>query len=251
MTTVFSSYEQAPVREFAGRADGRTRSSRDFFARTAPPTFHIGPEAFMLTLPDHSTVRPHFHEVDQFQIIFGDNGGVYQRSPLPQITLHYADAYTTYGPFGDADGTFRFITLRSVVSTVLAYMPGDRDQKRMQGRRNKHVALDAALAGELTGERQTAVVIERDADQMAAAIVRTAPGCSVALDPSPNSGGRYLFVVNGGLDRQGDTLGRYSVGWTPAPEDDVQLGTASADGCDLLVMQMPHPPTNHVLAGAH
>ena len=75
----------------------------------------------------NGTLRAHFHPVDQFQILLGEEGSFYQRQPVPKFMLHYADAFATYGTemFLALIRRFAFFTLREIPSTGLYYMPDD------------------------------------------------------------------------------------------------------------------------------
>src|SRR5690348_13864030 len=55
------------------------------------------PQAFIAEMDANGTVKPHFHQVDQFQVLV-DGSGTLGRSPAPVIALHYADHHTAYGP---------------------------------------------------------------------------------------------------------------------------------------------------------
>ena len=59
--------------------------------------------------------------------------------------LHYADAYTTYGPFGTGEAPLQLFTLRRQASEITGFMPKDRDKLVRRGRRNLHVDLGPAM----------------------------------------------------------------------------------------------------------
>ena len=96
----------------------------------------------MVMLPPGYLGRAHFHEVDQFQVFFGGAGATYQRHEVPWAMLHYADAYTTYGPFQAGGSTLRFFTLRARPTLGTHYMPESRDKLVRRGRRTLHLALE-------------------------------------------------------------------------------------------------------------
>ena len=56
------------------------------------------------------------------------------------VMIHYADAYSTYGPFSSGDGELDYFTLRAVGDPVTAYMPGSRHLRApSRGRHFHHV----------------------------------------------------------------------------------------------------------------
>src|SRR4051794_15043347 len=88
-----------------------------------------GPQAFLVAMPPNNTGRAHFHASDQFQVFFpAEPGSVFQRTPMEKVFVHYADAYTVYGPFSSGQGGLEFFTLRAHGSDVTAYMPESREQ---------------------------------------------------------------------------------------------------------------------------
>src|SRR4051812_8766458 len=100
------------------------------------------PEGFMVRLPRESSVKAHFHRVDQFQLLFGAQGSWYQRTKWQGVLVHYADAYTTYGPFGAEAAPMDFFTLRARADGYVGYMPGARQDLVRRGRRNLHATIE-------------------------------------------------------------------------------------------------------------
>src|SRR5436189_5271805 len=90
------SLESATVREFHN-VFGETRLFYDVYAN------ELGPQAFLVRMRENNIVHPHFHNVDQFQLFFESPHASYQRTAISSILVHYADAFTTYGPFKPGD----------------------------------------------------------------------------------------------------------------------------------------------------
>jgi hypothetical protein len=210
-----------------------------------PRTDAPGPQGFLVEMPGPSTNMAHFHEVDQFQLFFGSDGGWYKRHPLPALTVHYTDAYSTYGPFGsNTSETFKFFTLRPVRSAVAGYMPGAREVLMSQGKlargrkRNysAEVTIDAALPA---GSSEHRMLIEREPDGLAAELISLGAG-SIADAPTKDfqSVGRYYYLVRGSIERDGSTYGVDSLGWAGSDERFPSLVAGSA-GCDVLALDFP------------
>jgi hypothetical protein len=209
-----------------------------------------GPQGFFVEMPGPCTNMAHFHEVDQFQLFFGGSSGWYKRHPLPALTVHYSDAYSTYGPFGSSsDETFRFLTLRPVRSAVAGYMPGARDLLMREGshllRRRRNYSVEVTLdRGLPAGESGEQILIDRESDGLAARLISLGPG-SVAHGPArdPGSVGRYYYVARGSIEREGTTFGVDSLGWLGSNDLPSPL-IAGSDGCDILALDFPsqgHP----------
>jgi hypothetical protein len=88
-----------------------------------------GPQIFLVDYPGEAgvAVRPHFHSVDQFQVFWrGDRVGRHEIRPR---TVHYADAYTSYGPIVDAGDGVTYMTVRARPDSGPKYMPESRSQR--------------------------------------------------------------------------------------------------------------------------
>jgi hypothetical protein len=241
--TVIAEPVGAEYRENIRLPAGRPLVRRMYFD---PPSGGTpGPQGFLVEMPGPCTNMAHFHEVDQFQLYFGSNGSWYKRHPLPALTVHYTDAYSTYGPFGSSnDETFRFLTLRPVRSGVAGYLPGARDllmreAKPTQRRRRNYeieVSLDGALAD---GETEQQTLIGRESDGLAAQLISLGPG-SAADGPTrdPRSAGRYYYVLRGSIETEGTTFGLDSLGWLGS-DDPVPTLVAGQAGCDILALDFP------------
>lgn len=216
--------------------------TRDYFGRYDEVA--SGPQAFMLDpFPPESTVGAHFHTTNQFQIFFPSSGAWYQRSPIDDVLLHYADAYTTYGPFGSGASPLTFLTLRQQASTMTGYMPGARSLLRQKPRR-RHIRVDlgsVSPAARPIGSSActlTALIEDQD-DGLSAHLVDAPPGAQGTVPgAAADGGGQYCCVISGALEIADRRCEELAVGWAD-PGSSATPFTASADGCRLLVMQFP------------
>ena len=78
------------------RATGRRQWRTQYIGER---THAIGdmPQAFLAEMGPHGKIVPHFHEVDQFQVLISGSGSL-GRTAFTAIALHYADHHTAYGP---------------------------------------------------------------------------------------------------------------------------------------------------------
>lgn len=92
-------------------------------------------------------LRPHYHEVDQFQVVL-DGSGRLGRHAIGAGTVHYSDAYTVYGPiFADAPDGLSYFTLRLDPAAGLNYMPESRVKGETRAGEHFTCAIDD-VAGE-------------------------------------------------------------------------------------------------------
>jgi hypothetical protein len=199
-----------------------------------------GPQAFMVTMAAGGRVPAHFHRVDQYQLLLGGGGASYKGTDLPArtLTVHYADAFSTYGPIeAGAEAPMEFYTLRAFTDMFTAYMPADRDKLPATRRhRNIHLTIqtgDGVAAGRPAREE---LIAETD-DGLAAWRAALAPGRPAQSRAAAGSG-QYCYLIAGSVLAAGKELGPRSLAWLPAgsPADGA---TAGPDGCDVLFLQFP------------
>jgi hypothetical protein len=205
---------------------------------------HGRAQAFLVEMAPGDTIGAHFHRVDQFQVFWGSDDATYQHRPIPKDTamVHYADAYTTYGPFSSGPSPLNFFTLRAVDDDVTAYMPGSRHLLARQGRRHhKHVvALDggAALA---PGEVRRSDLLPADSDGLAAHLIEAGSDASTVVSPS-FAGGQYCCVLAGEALVGGRTFGARSLAWLDPGNGGLDIETGSG-GCQVAILRFPDEPS--------
>jgi hypothetical protein len=205
-----------------------------------------GPQVYMNNVDPGITLSAHFHRIDQFQVFFGTDGARFQRKPIPAVFVHYADAFATYGPFSAApDAALLYATIRAQSDNYGGVMPGARGERPYLGRRH----LSAGVEGWDQANRPDAGAVETveifrpAADGLAARLVRLGAG---AVWSSPDAGatsGRAICVLDGELGAGGAPYGPRSVGWQ-SPADPSLVLRGGQDGCALLTLDFPHPPSN-------
>jgi len=106
------------------KREGGIGARRDYIG--APGSMATGTQAFLVERPyPNPRVAPHFHDIDQFQVIVAGDGRMGKKEVKP-ITFQYADTYTPYGPIVGRDDGISFFTLRAVASGGYFAMPGSK-----------------------------------------------------------------------------------------------------------------------------
>lgn len=221
-------FEETPLRQVHS---GEYRAQlRCYIGRVAE--IHEGPTVFYAEIPDAgSTVRSHFHDVDQFQIIVGGHGRFGAREVAP-LDFHYADAYSPYGPIVVPEGGLAYLTVRAGCATGYFPMPQSRQQQLARGGRN----LVGRFEVEGTG-RRTLLPTQEDGLQVVG--LRAAPGESVH-EMDADAGDQFLLVFDGSIEVGGCELGRLGVAWNAAGEPGLRF-QAGPEGAAVLLMQFPRP----------
>jgi hypothetical protein len=187
-------------------------------------------------------IPPHFHGVDQWQVII-DGGGRLGKHDATPVVVHYTDGYTPYGPIVAGDDGIGFYTLRVQAYAGVHVMPGSRSE--MLRRAGRALTLDAGLTPgrpDIDASADSVRPLVTEPDGVAAWSIRLAPGAKQA-GPSPaDGGGQYHIVVNGTWARDGEQLPPKSVAFAE-PGDAPAEYEAGPDGLELVVAQFPRVPT--------
>jgi hypothetical protein len=194
------------------------------------------PMAFLVEQDPGSVANAHYHQQDQFQVVVGGSGvmGTHEVGP---VTVHFAGAYTAYGPIRahPIEGVTYF-TLRNGFDPGARFMADARNRtalRHMKGRMHRE-----AVAGLLPDSSGAAAVLGPDADGMGAWRYRLAPH-ERAIGAEPSSGrGQYWVVLAGGMQLGSELLPARSCVFV-GPQATGFTAAAGQDGLDVLAMQFP------------
>jgi hypothetical protein len=205
----------------------------------SPGIINADPQAFLVTrLYPGAHIAPHFHDVDQYQVVVGGFCTMGKQA-APPVSFQYADAYTPYGPIkGEAQG-FAFFTLRPVASGGFFPMPGSR--ANMPGRAGRNIAahFDRSGPAPAAGECVEARLMDEQPDGVDARGYRLGAGARLA-GPASDGGGQYYVVCAGEVMHAGKVLPQWSLAHV-APDEAAPALTAGPDGADVLVLQFARP----------
>ena len=199
----------------------------------------LSPTAFLIEQPPNTTLLPHFHRQNQFQL-FVDGSGSIGRAALGPVTVHYAGAYTGYGPLLSGAQGIKYFTIRAVFESGFTPVAEARE-KMVRGPKRHANSLPvpplsrATLAALAQIEEQFLI---EPADGMGAQLTRLPPGAPLLPEALRGSEGQFLFVTAGSLLHGSDTLGRWdnlflSTGDAAPP---LRAGTG---GAEVVAMHIP------------
>ncbi len=216
-----------------------------FGPRYSTAALSPGPQSLMTQMCANETILPHFHGVPQFQI-FPSGSGVLGKTEVRPLMLQYKDHHTAYGPLAAGAHGLTFISLRNKTGDshpIYLSKPGYREKLKPSKRRN-WVSSNIALSTEAVLQFRKDIAWEpvydpaNIEDEMSAHVVRLGASMS-AMVPDPQiGGGTYLFVANGDLEIEGNSLPRWSMVFVEAGKDAVEM-RAGHKGLEALVMQFP------------
>lgn len=219
--------------------DGRESWVSRFF--TASAESPAQPVAFLVEKKAHAIVPPHFHEVNQFQVIV-EGSGMLGKQEVQPFTMHYTNGFTGYGPIRAAEDGIAFFTLRNRFDPGGArYFPEGRSFMKPAPRRHRlseHLAPSDPDTMRHRQQEKLETVIEPEADGLAAWFLRAVPG-TITHTPDPSQGGgQYLLVAGGTFSHDGVELPRLSCTYISSNAGPMPLAVGP-DGLEALIVQFP------------
>jgi hypothetical protein len=205
----------------------------------SPAEEAVSPQAFLVEQDPGTVIEPHFHLENEFQVMVAGSGSLGRHAVEP-VSVHYAGAHTGYGPITAGSDGLHYFTLRARMDSGAQFLPGARD--KMQRVPKRHLLgnpLRPSHAPELSARREPEVVsiLEPETDGIAAWMLRV-PAGRASTPPVHPGGGRFLVVIGGMLELNGERLPRLSTAFMSA-EESVPPLRAGSDGLEVLVLQFP------------
>jgi hypothetical protein len=203
----------------------------------SPPEDAVAPQAFLVEQDPGTVIEPHFHLENEFQVMVAGSGSLGRHAVEP-VRVHYAGAHTGYGPISAGRDGLHYFTLRARMDSGAQFLPGSRE--KMQRVPKRHLLGNPLRPSEpfqLKGEPEVVTIIEPQADGIAAWMLRVPAGRTSAAPLHPG-GGRFLVVIGGVFELNGERLPRLSSAFVSAQERVPPL-RAGSDGLELLVLQFP------------
>jgi hypothetical protein len=190
----------------------------------APPgRAAIYPMAFLVEQDPDAAVGAHYHQADQFQVIVGGSGRLGTHG-VAATAVHFAGAWSPYGPLTAGDEGLQYFTLRNAWDPGARYMefPDNRAALRALPRRHREAVGEIAATSDGLWTRNC---------QVAAGEGVNAP------DPA-SGGGQFWLVLSGSLRHDGRTLPPPSCVFVH-PEEGPLSAVAGADGLEAVAVQFP------------
>jgi hypothetical protein len=192
------------------------------------------PQAYLVEFGPGDELPPHFHTVDQFQVVVWGDGGIGKHA-ITGLTVHYADAYTPYGPVRIGAAGAGYYTLRSRPDSGAYRMPESRALLRRVPRRSLVWDLPE-LSAPASDAVSTEIGFPEQNDGVAASRLIAPPGVAVTGGDSPGGGGAFSIIVRGSGAIDGERLGLHSC-IHAAPDEPAPAIVAGDEGVQLLVLR--------------
>jgi hypothetical protein len=223
---------------------GRRREGRVQYIGGRVTQVAEGPQAYLVEMEPDTVIEPHFHQVDQFQIMVSGSGTL-GRNKLGPIAIHYADHSTAYGPINAGTYGLSFFTIRSRSDPSGIYLADPEHKKLLRPTRKRYFLSDAVLlstetALESRSERAVEnLMIDMDcSDGLGANMLRMGAGMKTTSADPRTTGGLYYLVVNGALELDGARYEPWSVVHATAADAPLAI-TAGSGGLEAVVLHFP------------
>lgn len=195
-------------------------------AGTPPASSALYPMAFLVEQDPGAVVGAHYHQADQFQVMVGGSGrlGIHD---VAASAIHFAGAWSPYGPVAAGRDGLQYFTLRNGWDTGARYMefPDNRAALRSMSRRHREAVGTITPAGDGLWTRCLDVA---------------AGDCLAGSDPA-SGGGQFWLVLAGSMRHDARTLSPRSCLFVH-PEEAPLTAVAGADGLKAMAMQFPRRP---------
>lgn len=207
------------------------------------------PTVFLVEQPPDYSVPTHFHRQNEFQVVVQGAGSM-GRHPIHPVTVHYAGAYTGYGPLASGPEGLFYFTLRPAFDAGPLYADRNRDQLLRGPKRQLHSAPYAPLAPDALARisvPETVEIIPEQADGIVCRRYLMPAGAEVRMPSPEGAGGQFVMVIAGSVLHGDVGLSRWET-LHVAPDEPAVTIRAGGQGAEVLLMQLA--PTEPVYRAA-
>lgn len=197
----------------------------------------LSPTIFMVEQPPGSQLPTHFHRQNEFQVVIRGSGSIGTHAVAP-ISVHYAGAYTGYGPVTAGEDGLTYFTIRPVFDTGAVLASEARTQMIRGPKRQAYARPYAIQSRQAQDSARSEVLISPEADGLYCGIESMPGGGQFQTECHLQSGGTFYLVLDGELDVAGEKLARWESAFLSAGEPSITLHAGDA-GATVLVMRSP------------
>ena len=228
--------EVRATRHLSGRAGQPPAWRTDFMA--PPPATRL-PQAFLIEYAPHRVLETHFHDADEFQIVI-DGHGLLGRQPVAPVLVHFARAYTAYGPIVAGSEGLVFLTVRAQRDSAGPQRLSERRDVLEQVVDRRPWRASAAASFDRQAAALETLPQLSAANGLCARSVVLGPGAGVHLDAVAGDG-RFVVVLEGAIVQSGAALPALSIGFGAAGSSGALDLVAGSQGARALVLDFPEP----------
>lgn len=200
----------------------------------------LSPTISLIEQPPNSSLATHFHRQNQFQL-FVHGGGTVGRDTLAPITVHYAGAYTGYGPLVAGDEGIHYFTIRPVCES--GAIPVEEAREKMVRGPKRHVQAGPVVCLPLTDLAALAEPVAEDVipaadDGLGARLHRLPPGATLQAQVPAATDCTFAVVLSGSMQYGAHELSRWESLCVTAGEPFPSLH-AGREGAEVILLFTP------------
>ena len=241
-------HNNTPIVPDPKRGTEGTGVNTNFFGVRGQPGL---PHAVFLDFHPGRTSHPHYHGVDQFQVLVKGKGKM-GRHDLNRYAVHFSRANTPYGPFiADPEVGLQCFNLHADTEPDPGshHLPKEAENlKRIQNRIPFQITSHATFADIPSSDKAVMQPVPGVQDKLGLAAHALTMGPKAAFNaPDPATGaGQYLAVVNGSLIHDGRELKAPALVFV-YPKDGPYRVQAGSAGLKAFVLNFPRAETTPAL----
>lgn len=197
----------------------------------------LSPTVFLVEQPANSTLKTHFHRQNEFQVVVDGSGTLGPHSLRP-YTVHYAGAYSGYGPIVAGPDGLSYFTIRATFDVGALT---DKAQMLRGPKQQEHPApIEAQSESQLQtlSAAESSDLFHHPGKCLHSSLHLLPPGQSLPLQANQGGAGLFAMVIAGSVRVQNTVLRRWESVFLSDAESALQM-IAGPSGCEFLTMQMP------------
>ncbi|KCZ58692.1 hypothetical protein [Hyphomonas chukchiensis] len=200
----------------------------------------LSPTIFMIEQPANTTLVAHFHRQNQFQL-FVDGSGSIGRYGIEAVTVHYAGAYTPYGPLLSGPDGLKYLTIRPVRESGGFAVPDEVASMRRGPKAHAQAGPITVMSSEelltLTAARED-TLIPTSSDGMGIAVHTLPAHAPFAAPDMDNSQGVFVVVLAGSIVADDKNLQKWESLFI-TPGEPVLWAVAGNTGAQVALLLCP------------
>jgi len=231
-----AAYDDVKVNRMERQLPNGGRGWRTRFI-TPPEGVVDSPVAFLVEGTKERVIRPHYHQVDQFQVVVS-GGGTLGRHPLALHAVHFTRAHTPYGPILFNDEGLGFLTLRAHWDPGAQYIPDQREKLQSVPNRKPWQTTEAPKFDPSAPISLQPFEQVKDKRGLGAFALTLQPNMATTAPDVSGTNGQYIIVTKGSVVHQGKPHAALTIIFVKPHEEAFKL-QAGPDGAEALILNFP------------